>query len=82
MFCSKKDSDLLPRVLPSLQLLLADSSPQVQKRVIQAFNSVYRNTLAWIARATHVTDDMSAVWNITTNIKKMVIDMVDSDNDG
>ncbi|XP_054261874.1 symplekin-like [Macrosteles quadrilineatus] len=79
---SKKDSDLLPRVLPSLQMLLADSSAQVQKRVIQAFNIVYRNVLAWVAKATTVSDDMNLVWSIQSNIKKMIIDMVDSENDG
>lgn len=79
---SKKDWDLLPRVLPSLQLLLTDSSPQVQKRVIQAFNIVYRNILGWVAKSTAVTDDMSGVWNIQSNIKKMIVDMVDSENDG
>ncbi|KAG8333354.1 hypothetical protein J6590_000498 [Homalodisca vitripennis] len=79
---SKKDWDLLPRVLPSLQMLLTDSSPQVQKRVIQGFNVVYRNILGWVAKATTVTDDMTSVWNIQSNIKKMIVDMVDSENDG
>jgi len=78
----KKDWDLLPRTLPNLQILLADFAPQVLKRVIQAFNSVYRCLLKWVSKATTVSDDMTAVWNVQTNIKKMIIDMVDSENDG
>lgn len=33
---SKKDPDVLPKVVANLSMLLQDSSVQVQKRVIQA----------------------------------------------
>lgn len=78
----KKDSEILPKVLPNLQMLLTDSTPQVQKRVIQAFIQVYRVVLSWISKAKAITDDMHKVWSVVSNIKKMVVDMVDSDNDG
>uniref|UniRef100_A0A1B6C9A1 Symplekin n=1 Tax=Clastoptera arizonana TaxID=38151 RepID=A0A1B6C9A1_9HEMI len=78
----KKDCELVPKVLPNLQMLLLDSSAQVQKRVIQAVIQVYRLILQWISKAKVITEDMQAVWNIQSTIKKMIIDMVDNNNDG
>lgn len=37
---SKKDPDILPKVVVNLSMLLQDSSVQVQKRVIQAASQV------------------------------------------
>jgi hypothetical protein len=37
---SKKDPDVLPKVVANLSMLLQDSSVQVQKRVIQAASQV------------------------------------------
>ncbi|XP_039293523.1 symplekin [Nilaparvata lugens] len=78
----KKDSELLPKVVPNLQMLLQDSCAQVQKRVIQAASQVYRCTLNWVCKATHITEQMKAVWLMMCNIKKAIVDLVDSDNDG
>ncbi|RZF35803.1 hypothetical protein LSTR_LSTR009219 [Laodelphax striatellus] len=78
----KKDCELLPKVVPNLQILLQDSSPQVQKRVIQAASQVYKSTLAWVSKATLITEEMKAVWVMMGNIKKAIVDLVDSDNDG
>lgn len=39
-YFSKKDPDVLPKVVVNLSMLLQDSSVQVQKRVIQAASQV------------------------------------------
>ncbi|XP_068085676.1 symplekin isoform X2 [Anabrus simplex] len=79
---SKKDPDMLPRVVANLSMLLQDSSVQVQKRVIQAASQVYRCTLGWLAKARSVTEEMEATWSMIGSIKAQIVNLVDSDNDG
>lgn len=81
-FSSKKDWDVLTKVVRNLHMLLQDTSPQVQKRVIQACCSIYKGTLSWLSKAKFVTDEMQGVWTIINTMKHEIIDMVDSDNDG
>ncbi|KAL1131945.1 hypothetical protein AAG570_011556, partial [Ranatra chinensis] len=78
----KKDWELLPKIIGNIQVLLQDNAPQVQKRVVQAVTQLYRIALMWVSRASVVTDQMQSVWNILTNIKAYIINMVDSENDG
>ncbi|XP_049841327.1 symplekin-like [Schistocerca gregaria] len=78
----KKDSNVLPRVAPSLLLLLQDGSAQVQKRVVQAAAQVYRAALAWLADAHTSHEVLEATWNAITAIKAQIVYLVDCENDG
>lgn len=79
---SKKDPDILPKVVMNINMLLQDSSAQVQKRVIQAAGPIYKTALMWLAKAKTVTEEMEAAWKVLGQIKQQVIGMIDNDNDG
>ena len=79
---SKKDPDILPKIVINLNLLLQDSSAQVQKRVIQAAGPIYKIALKWLAKAKMITEEMEAAWKVLGQIKQQVISMIDNDNDG
>lgn len=41
-YCSKKDPELLNKILPCLQILLQDDNVNVQKKVILSLPQVYK----------------------------------------
>lgn len=66
----------------NLHMLLCDESIPVQKRVIQATITIYRRTLAWLCRASSITEEMEDAWKQLCAIKLEIANMIDSDNDG
>ena len=78
----KKDTELLPKVIANLQLMLGDQAVAVQKRVIQAMTHLYRATLRYLAEAKVVNERMEAAWGLMCNIKEIIVELVESDNDG
>lgn len=73
----------LPRVTNLLLTLLRDSSPVVQKRVIQAVGIIYKSALKWICTTTdEITDSVESAWDHLGNMKAQIVDMIDDDNDG
>lgn len=81
-FFSKLNETFLPKVMLNLHMLLCDESIPVQKRVIQALITIYRNTLSWLCKATVVSEDMENTWKQLSAIKLEIANMIDSDNDG
>ncbi|KAJ8916157.1 hypothetical protein NQ315_016296 [Exocentrus adspersus] len=79
--CKVRES-LIPKVMLNLHMLLCDESIPVQKRVIQAAITIYRRTLAWLCKASSVTDEMEDAWKQLCTIKLEIANMIDSDNDG
>ncbi|KAM3958748.1 symplekin scaffold protein [Aphomia sociella] len=79
---SKNHPDHLPKVVGQLQLLLVDNVIAVQKRAIQAASIVYRNTLAWICKTDMDSSELQYVWEHLTQLKLLVLNMIDSDNEG
>ncbi|EFA02993.1 Symplekin-like Protein [Tribolium castaneum] len=79
--CKMRES-LLPKVMLNLHMLLCDESIAVQKRVIQALISIYRKTLAWLCKASVITEEMENAWKQLSAIKLEIANMIDSDNDG
>ena len=82
LISSKKDPDIIPRIVSTLAILLKDHAVQVQKRVIQSANQIYKLTLNWLAKARTTTEEMITTWNTISTIKTQIIKMIDSDNDG
>merc|ERR1719474_1615127 len=78
----KKDTELLPKVIANLQLMLGDQAVAVQKRVIQAMTHLYRATLRYLAEVKVVGERMEAAWGLMCNIKEIIVELVESDNDG
>ena len=78
----KKDPAILSRVMDSLDLLLRDSAPQVQKRVVQAASQVYRGALMYIARTHPVPAPMEKAWSALCTMKSEIVKLIDNDNDG
>ncbi|XP_059481472.1 symplekin [Neocloeon triangulifer] len=79
---SKKEPDVLPRLCNSLLALLNDESVQVQKRAVQSASQVYKATLMWISKAKTVSESHDKTWQQMIQIRNMISDMVDHDNDG
>ncbi|XP_053608461.1 symplekin [Plodia interpunctella] len=81
---SKQQPDQLPKIIAQLQLLLVDSVIAVQKRAIQAASIVYRNALAWICKGASNKDvsDLKYVWEHLSQLTCLVLNMIDSDNEG
>ena len=78
----KKNTELLPKVIANLQLMLGDQSVMVQKRVIQAMTHLYMLALKWLAGAKAVSESMEAAWGLMCNMKEIIVKLLDSDNDG
>ena len=72
----KKDTELLPKVIANLQLMLGDQAVAVQKRVIQAMTHLYRATLRYLAEAKVVSERMEAAWGLMCNIKDIIVEVV------
>ncbi|CAD0197620.1 unnamed protein product [Chrysodeixis includens] len=79
---SKQHPDFLPKIIGQLRLLVVDSVIAVQKRAIQASSIIYRNTLMWICQGTADISDMQLVWENITQLKLLVLNMIDNDNEG
>ncbi|CAH0400259.1 unnamed protein product [Chilo suppressalis] len=79
---SKLHPQYLPKVIAHLRLFISDTVVAVQKRAIQAASIVYRNTLLWICKETADLPEMQLVWENLTQLKLMVLNMIDSDNEG
>ncbi|CAB3227848.1 unnamed protein product [Arctia plantaginis] len=79
---SKKFPEQLPKIVAQLRLLVLDTVIAVQKRAIQASSIVYRNTLLWICKGGASLTDAQYVWENITQLKLLVLNMIDSDNEG
>ena len=77
-----KDPELLPKVIANLQLMLGDQSVLVQKRVIQAMTHLYRAALKCLAKTKTVSERMEAAWSLMCNMKEIIVELLESDNDG
>lgn len=84
-FCRKKHHSYLPKVVPSLLLLLRDDhSHQVQKKVIQTSCTLYREVVNWFSKSDLSSDEnaLMEVWDLINSLKTNIINLVDSDHDG
>ncbi|CAG9583059.1 unnamed protein product [Danaus chrysippus] len=79
---SKSYPEYLPKIIGQLQLLVIDTVIAVQKRAIQAASLVYRNVLLWICKGTSEMKDMQYVWEHLSELKLLILNMIDSDNEG
>ncbi|OWF40642.1 symplekin-like [Mizuhopecten yessoensis] len=78
----KKDMELLPKILPCLQLLLEDENVNIQKKVILIMSQVYKCVLQWMCSAKGVNDEKMYVWEMVKSMKIKLLEMADSENDG
>ncbi|KAK3799191.1 hypothetical protein RRG08_054320 [Elysia crispata] len=78
----KKDFECLPKVMPSMVMLLGDDDVNVQKKVILTVSSMFRLTLAWISKAKQTRAEMKDVWMHLNELKNLMYDFLESDNDG
>ncbi|KAF4519099.1 hypothetical protein B566_EDAN010521 [Ephemera danica] len=79
---SKKEPDILHRIVGNLVMFLQDNSVQVQKRAVQATSHVYRAVLMWVSKSRSVTSSVERTWNLMNQAKALITQMVDNDNDG
>ncbi|CAG5043566.1 unnamed protein product [Parnassius apollo] len=79
---SKKYPEYLPKIIGQLQLLVIDTVIAVQKRAIQAASIVYRNVLIWLCKGKADHAEMQYVWDHLTKLKLLILNMIDSENEG
>ncbi|XP_049875001.1 symplekin [Pectinophora gossypiella] len=79
---SKLHPQYLPKVIGQLRMLVVDSVIAVQKRAIQAASIVYRNTLIWMCNTEEDVTDLQYVWQHLSELKLIVLNMIDSENEG
>ena len=79
---SKKDPEILTRIITNLLIMLNDDAVAIRKRVIQAMTFLYKQCVKWLCQAKFITDKMEAVWSGISDMKTRIVSMVESDNDG
>uniref|UniRef100_A0A3Q3QFV2 Symplekin n=1 Tax=Monopterus albus TaxID=43700 RepID=A0A3Q3QFV2_MONAL len=82
LFFSKSDNELLLRLVANLNMLLKDESVNVVKKAILTFTQLYKATLQWLVRSKAVSDMQDACWELVTQMKRDVLALLDSENDG
>ena len=43
---------------------------------------LYRSALQWLSKAKSISDSMEAAWGLMCNMKEIITELLDSDNDG
>ncbi|ODN04325.1 Symplekin [Orchesella cincta] len=78
----KTDPETIPKVLHNMMLMLQDKSVTVQKKAVQVIAKLYKFTLMWLCRSKSVTEEMEAAWSAVCDLKKYILNLIDSDLDG
>lgn len=78
----KKDPDLLLKIMPNLTALFQDENVNVRKKVILVMAGLYRLSVQWLSQTKAPTAEMQHAWEQILNLKSLIIDLVDSENDG
>ncbi|TRY59890.1 hypothetical protein DNTS_008121 [Danionella cerebrum] len=78
----KRDNELLLRLIANLNMLMKDESVNVVKKAILALTQLYKVTLQWLVRTKGVSDMQEACWDMVTQMKNDVLELLDSENDG
>lgn len=80
----KKHHQYLPKVLPSLLMLLSDPNLQIQKKVIQTSSTLYKEVILCLAKSDVNADENALVdvWNTANSLKTSIINLVDNDHEG
>ncbi|XP_063385231.1 symplekin [Cydia fagiglandana] len=79
---SKIQPEHLPTIVGKLRISIIDTVIAVQKRAIQAASIVYRNSLMWLCESDAPYTDKEHVWEQLSALKLLVLNMIDSDNEG
>ncbi|KAL0994032.1 hypothetical protein UPYG_G00116950 [Umbra pygmaea] len=78
----KRDNELLPRLIANLNMLLKDESVNVLKKAILTLTQLYKVALQWFVRSRVMSDMQEACWDMVTQMKEDVLNLLDMDNDG
>ncbi|XP_029315510.1 symplekin [Cottoperca gobio] len=79
---SKRDNELLLRLIANLNMLLRDDSVNVVKKAILTLTQLYKVSLQWLVRSKAVSERQEACWDLVTQMKGDVLALLDSENDG
>lgn len=69
-------------MLASLSRLVSDDAPAVAKRALRTSGRILRAVLKWVSSAVNITSEMETAWGQISALKVLIINMIDSDNDG
>ncbi|XP_072301302.1 symplekin [Eucyclogobius newberryi] len=78
----KRDNELLLRLIANLNMLLRDDSVNVIKKGILTLTQLYKVSLQWLVRSKAITEMQEACWDMVTQMKGEVLELLDSENDG
>lgn len=79
---SKKDNELLTKVIANLNLIRADAAVGVTKKLIQSMTQLFGIVVNWLSKTKYVSDRHKACWKVACEIRDSIIELLDSDNDG
>ncbi|XP_038641819.1 symplekin isoform X2 [Scyliorhinus canicula] len=79
---SKRDNELLPKLIANLNMLLKDENVNVVKKVILTMTQLYKVALQWMVKSRVISEMQEACWDMVSNMQDDIVLMLDSDNDG
>ncbi|KAK2181060.1 hypothetical protein NP493_413g00016 [Ridgeia piscesae] len=78
----KKDPDILEKVIGNLCLMLGSDVVPVVKKVILTMATLYKVSLQWVCKAKKMSETIEQTWDYVNQMKRDIIEMIDSDNEG
>ncbi|CAL1582661.1 unnamed protein product [Knipowitschia caucasica] len=78
----KRDNELLLKLIVNLNMLLRDDSVNVIKKGILALTQLYKVALQWLVQSRVISGMQEACWELITQMKGEVLDLLDTENDG
>ncbi|XP_041035372.1 symplekin isoform X2 [Carcharodon carcharias] len=79
---SKRDNELLPKLIANLNMLLKNENVNVVKKVILTMTQLYKVALQWMVKSRVISEIQEACWDMVSNMQDDIVLMLDSDNDG
>ncbi|XP_078393700.1 symplekin, partial [Cetorhinus maximus] len=79
---SKRDNELLPKLIANLNMLLKNENVNVVKKVILTMTQLYKVALQWMVKSRVISEMQEACWDMVSNMQDDIVLMLDSDNDG
>ncbi|XP_035313665.1 symplekin isoform X1 [Cricetulus griseus] len=79
---SKRDIELLLKLIANLNMLLRDENVNVVKKAILTMTQLYKVALQWMVKSRVINDLQEACWDMVSSMAGEIILLLDSDNDG
>ncbi|XP_072300068.1 symplekin-like [Eucyclogobius newberryi] len=69
-------------LIPNLKMMLRDDSVYVIEKCILTFKQIYKVSLQWLVQSRVSSERQEACWDMLSQMKGEVLELLDSENDG